>query len=182
MDELIDQKRLKELGSLTTDPVQEMKKKEKEAMEAVEKHQLAVQQLDKALAEVDFKVTFHIDQLSVEMTGNKSDYFGNSKLVSLGFENQGFFVQKLRQEIQVNFFGVTVGTYNRFEELYKFIMRTKNTVTQVTSQLQSEMKDEQYLNDLKLAIERSKGLVVQGSKSDNGGSDLDRSQLHQNDF
>ena len=65
------------------------------------------------------------------MTGNKSDIYGNSKLVSVGFEDQGFSITKDGENIRMNFFGVTVGCYNRFEELYKFAMRTQNTVTQV---------------------------------------------------
>jgi len=32
-------------------------------------------------------------------------------------------------------FGVTLGSYNRFEELYKFAMRTKNTMTNVKDNL-----------------------------------------------
>lgn len=34
-------------------------------------------------------------------------------------------------------FGVTLGTYNRFEELYKFIMRTSNTITSVKETIES---------------------------------------------
>lgn len=90
---------------------------------------------------LDLKVGFHVDTLSVEMTGNKSDFYGNSKLVSLGFENQGFVIQKVKNDIKTNFFGVTLGCHNRFEEVYKFIMRTKNTVTEVGEKLQSEFKD-----------------------------------------
>ena len=73
-----------------------------------------------------------MDTVSIELTGNKSDQYGNSKLVSFGFENQGFNIIKEGNTIKMNMFGVTLGTYNRFEELYKFIMRTKNTVTKVT--------------------------------------------------
>jgi hypothetical protein len=32
-------------------------------------------------------ITFHVDFLSLELTGNKGDVFGNSKLMSFGFEN-----------------------------------------------------------------------------------------------
>jgi hypothetical protein len=35
----------------------------------------------------------------------------------------------------MNMFGVTLGTYNKFEELYKFLMRTKNTMTHVKDNL-----------------------------------------------
>jgi hypothetical protein len=33
--------------------------------------------------------------------------------------------------MKINMFGVTLGSYNQFEELYKFGMRTKNTVTSI---------------------------------------------------
>jgi hypothetical protein len=34
-------------------------------------------------------------------------------------------------------FGLTLGTYNRFEELYKFGMRTKNTMMNVKELVES---------------------------------------------
>ena len=43
---------------------------------------------------MDFIINFHIDCLSLELTGNKGDTFGNSKLMSFGFENQGFQILK----------------------------------------------------------------------------------------
>ena len=71
------------------------------------------------------------------MTGNKSDYYGNSKLMSFGCEKQGFSVIKHNKAIKINMFGVTLGSYNRFEEVYKFIMRTKNTVMKVKDTMTS---------------------------------------------
>jgi len=100
------------------------------------------------------------------MTGNKSDNFGNSKLMSMGFENQGFTLKKEGQAIKVNMFGVTLGTYNKFDELYKFIMRTKNTMTEVKNQLASQFNDEAYVKNLKAAIEYSKNLVQAKSERD----------------
>eukprot|EP00356_Strombidium_inclinatum_P017074 CAMPEP_0170485148 /NCGR_PEP_ID=MMETSP0208-20121228/4472_1 /TAXON_ID=197538 /ORGANISM="Strombidium inclinatum, Strain S3" /LENGTH=64 /DNA_ID=CAMNT_0010758707 /DNA_START=455 /DNA_END=646 /DNA_ORIENTATION=- len=64
--------------------MEEQRKKEKQEMEALEKHQLAVQEIDKAMKEIDFVIKFHINRLAVELTGNKSDNFGNSKQMSLG--------------------------------------------------------------------------------------------------
>ena len=55
--------------------------------------------------------------------------------MSFGFENQGVKINKQDQVISMNMFGVTLGTYNKFEELYKFLMRTKNTVTSVADNL-----------------------------------------------
>ena len=80
---------------------------------------------------LDFSFTFAIDKVSIEMTGNKSDNFGNTKLMSFGFEKQNLSITKEAENIRFNIFGMTLGSYNKFEELYKFIMRTKNTLTGV---------------------------------------------------
>ena len=63
------------------------------------------------------------------MTGNKTDTYGNSELMSFGFENQGCKINKQDVQISMNMFGITLGTYNRLEELYKFMMRSMNTMT-----------------------------------------------------
>ena len=86
---------------------------------------------------MDFIINFHIDCLSLELTGNKGDTFGNSKLMSFGFENQGFQILKENKMIKLNMFGLTLGTYNRFEELYKFGCRTKNTIMSVKEMVES---------------------------------------------
>jgi hypothetical protein len=57
--------------------------------------------------------------------------------MSFGFENQGFEINKFNKVINLNMFGLTLGTYNRFEELYKFGMRTKNTMTTVKEMIES---------------------------------------------
>lgn len=69
--------------------------------------------------------------LSFELTGNKQDQHGNSKLISLGFENQAFQLLKQEKVIKLNMFGLTFGTYDKIEELYKFMMRTKYTILSV---------------------------------------------------
>lgn len=33
------------------------------------------------------KIIFHISTISIEMTGNKSDSYGNTKLMSFGLED-----------------------------------------------------------------------------------------------
>ena len=56
-------------------------------MEALEKTQLVIQKVDKILKTVNFSVNFKVQKVSIEMTGNKSDAYGNSELMSFGFEN-----------------------------------------------------------------------------------------------
>jgi hypothetical protein len=51
------------------------------------------------LEEIDFSVSFKIDTVAIEMTGNKQDHFGNAKLMSFGFANQGFEINKQQKEI-----------------------------------------------------------------------------------
>lgn len=147
-------------------------------MEALEKHQLAIQKIDKALETIDFQIIFHIDKVSVEMTGNKSDYYGNSKLMSFGFENQGFTVSKNGAEMKINMFGVTLGTYNQFEELYKFVMRTKNTVSSIKDNITNQLDQEAYVQQMKEVIENAKHQIC-GSKSDVSAEDI---QVQENDF
>ena len=83
------------------------------------------------------KITFHASTISIEMTGNKSDSYGNSKLMSFGLENQVLTVTKIKKIIKLNAFGLTLGTYNSSEELYKFLMRSKNTMSSIFENLQS---------------------------------------------
>jgi hypothetical protein len=78
------------------------------------------------------------------MTGNKSDFYGNSKLMSFGFEKQHFSLSKDGKVIKLNAFGITLGVFNQFEELFKFAMRTNSTMISVGERIKSQMKDEEY--------------------------------------
>ena len=59
--------------------------------------------------------------------------------------------------IEVNAFGVTLGVYNSLEELYKFAIQSKNTVTRALEHVQSTLNDDEYLEELKQALEASRG-------------------------
>ena len=50
--------------------------------------------MDRKLKRLNARVNFHIDVLSFELTGNKSDIKGNKKLMSFGFEDQHISVSK----------------------------------------------------------------------------------------
>jgi hypothetical protein len=130
MKELFDIKRQQNLGGLHENQLELSAIAENE-QEALEKHQLRIQKIDKAIAKLDAQFNFNVEYVSIEMTGNKSDYYGNSKLMSFGCEKQGFSIIKHNKAIKINMFGLTLGSYNRFEEVYKFIMRTKNTMLKV---------------------------------------------------
>jgi hypothetical protein len=114
---------------------------------------------------------FNVECVSIEMTGNKSDYYGNSKLMSFGCEKQGFSIVKQNKAIKVNMFGLTLGSYNRFEELYKFLMRTKNTMLKVKETMTSQIKDEDYVQSLKKAIDTAKN-IAPASRSDRSYSEI----------
>lgn len=92
------------------------------------------------------------------MTGSKLDSYGNSKLISFGFKDQGLKLVKDGQRIEVNVFGVTLGIYNSIEELYKFGIQSKNTVQRALEHVQSTLKDDEYIEELKQAIEDSRGM------------------------
>jgi len=63
-------------------------------------------------------------------------------------------------------FGLTLGSYSKFEDLYKFGMRTNNTIKLATEQLQGEINQEQYVLDMREAIEIAK--TARDRKSNNG--------------
>jgi hypothetical protein len=106
------------------------------------------------------------------MTGNKSDQVGNSKLMSFGVQNQGFVMNKEGNEITMNMFGVTIGSYNKFEEVYKFLMRTKNTVLKVTDNVKNALDEETYIKAMKDAVENAKFAPMDNDKSFNDNSDI----------
>jgi len=127
--------------------------------------------MDKALELIEFDINFHIDKVCVEMTGNKSDKDGNSKLTSFGFENQGFKISKEDKEITMNMFGITFGSYNKLEEVYKFVNRTKNTVTDAGKGMAKQLDEESYIKALQDAVKDAK------SKHKFGASDLSKSDF-----
>jgi hypothetical protein len=42
-------------------------------------------------------------------------------------------------------FGITVGTYNTFEQIYSFAMRTKNTVLKVLDNVKDTVENDAYV-------------------------------------
>jgi hypothetical protein len=60
----------------------------------MEKYQYKLSKMDRKLKRINFRMNFHVDVLSFELTGNKQDKYGNQKLISVGFENQSFQVSK----------------------------------------------------------------------------------------
>jgi len=45
-------------------------------------------------------------------------------------------------------FGLTIGTYDKFEELYKFLMRTKYTVVSAQDRVAEQIGDMDEVKDL----------------------------------
>ena len=48
---------------------------------------------------------------------------------------------------------MTLGTFTKIEELYKFILRTKTTVMNVSESITNQIKNEDYMQKLKEAID-----------------------------
>jgi len=44
-------------------------------------------------------------------------------------------ISKSGQVFKLNMFGMTIGTFTKLEELYKFILRTKTTVMSVSESM-----------------------------------------------
>ena len=53
-------------------------------------------------------------------------------------------------------FGLTIGTYDKFEELYKFMMRTKYTVQSVQERVYAQLEDTDEVREMKQAIENQR--------------------------
>lgn len=121
---------------------------------------------------VDFQIGFTLNNISIEVTASKTDSIGNSKLLSFGFANQILKITKHRQELNLNMFGVTLGAYNSFEQIYMFLMRTKNTALKVVENVKSTLQQEEYVQNMKQVVEDLKGLQQVSSQRKNG-RDLD---------
>ena len=143
---LLEQKVEKELGFLNTTDGQ--RKKQQKEVQALEETQLAMQKLDQTMKTVNFKVNFNLEKISIEITGNKSDHIGNSKLVSFGLQKQQFSINKEGADLNLNMFGVTLGSYNKFEEIYKIAMRTKNTMTHIGENVANQLNKDTYIQEL----------------------------------
>ena len=98
------------------------------------------------------------------MTGSKTDSIGNSKLVSFGFANQSFNICKIKNEIRINMFGVTLGTYTTFEQIYNFLMRTKNTAMKVLENVKDTVDQEAYVQHMKQAVDDIKSIKTSNAR------------------
>jgi len=48
---------------------------------------------------------------------------------------------------------MTLGTFTKLEELYKFMLRTKTTVMNVGESVTTQIKNEDYIKTLKAAVD-----------------------------
>lgn len=80
---LLEKKQLERIG--LGEEVDDRQKQEDE-LQYLEHQRTKIGEIDKQLQRLDFVINFNIEKVSIEMTGNKSDLYGNSKLMSFGFE------------------------------------------------------------------------------------------------
>lgn len=81
-------------------------------------------------------------------------------------------------------FGLTLGTYDRFEELYKFMMRTKYTMMSVQERVQAQIEDTDEVREMKTAIENqrmnvNRATAVKTNSQKNDMMRLDPNNLNQ---
>lgn len=71
-----------------------------------------------------------IDEIQVEATDSRrEDRTGNKKLLSFGCEKQKYSIKKTEDnEIVMNVCGWTIKSFESFDLLYKFIVRTQNSM------------------------------------------------------
>ena len=88
--------------------------------------------------------------------------------MSFGFAKQGMTIQKQGQVFKLNAFGMTLGTFTKIEELYKFMLRTKTTVMNVSENITTQIKNEDYMKKLKEAVEQAQNFDnrSEGARSD----------------
>ena len=53
-------------------------------------------------------------------------------------------------------FGVTLGSYQKIEDIYKVGLRTKSTLTGVAERLTAELNEDQYMKAMQQAVESAK--------------------------
>ena len=58
-------------------------------------------------------------------------------------------------------FGLTIGTYDRFEELYKFMIKTKYTIHGVQQRFQNQLEEFEEVQDFRAAIEEQREHVAE---------------------
>ena len=68
-------------------------------------------------------------------------------------------------------FGVTIGSYNKFEELFRFIIRTKSTMSGIQENLMSQLDEQKEVREMKEAIQQAKS-VIQYSQVDARDRDM----------
>jgi len=113
--------------------------------------------LDDFLAGIDFSFVFQIDNVAIEMTGSKcNDSFGNKKLMNFGCEDQKYSVKKKGENINIKVCGWTIGAHNNLQELYKFLLKSKEMVSQTGDTIMNEMSEEAYVKQLIEEVERCK--------------------------
>jgi hypothetical protein len=82
-----------------------------------------------------------------------------------------------RPEITVNMFGLTLGSYNKLEEVYKFVFQTKNTMTKLSEGIATSLMKETYIEELKQKVEEAK--QFEKSRSEMSHSDLNQIDFQQ---
>ena len=55
-------------------------------------------------------------------------------------------------------FGITLGSYTKFEELYKFGVRTTNTIKGAVEELHGAISEDKYVDEMRTAIEEAKNV------------------------
>jgi hypothetical protein len=85
--------------------------------------------VDEFLAGIDFSLNFEVEEMSFEFTGSKNtDKFGNKKLFNFGCEQQKYSIEKKGESIKSKICGWNIGSNGKFEEHYKFLVKTHNEI------------------------------------------------------
>ena len=95
--------------------------------------------------------------MSFEFTGSKNqDKFGNKKLFNFGCEQQKYSIVKKGESIKSKICGWNIGSNGKFEEHYKFLIKTYNEINVIGGQMFEEFSEDKYIKMLLNEVNKTK--------------------------
>ena len=115
--------------------------------------------LDKGLSTIDISFVAQIIQIMLSVTGNRTQdsNFSNNKIVEVGLTDQKLVIEKIRQQLKANVFGITVGVQYTFANVYKFILKFGDQIKQAGDEFTSSIDLKEYVKFIKEVENVKKG-------------------------
>jgi len=119
----------------------------------------SMKDLDKGLSTIDISFVAQIIQIMLSVTGNRTQdsNFSNNKIVEVGLTDQKLVIEKIRQQLKANVFGITVGVQYTFANVYKFILKFGDQIKQAGDEFTSSIDLKEYVKFIKEVENVKKG-------------------------